>query len=65
MGVGTYDAYYERLSKMKPNIYIDGKKVDRTGDFMRGGLYCLKETFDCAHDPEVRGRLHGHFAPHR
>ena len=52
MGVGTYDAYYERLSKMKPNIYIDGKKVDRTGDFMRGGLYCLKETFDCAHDPK-------------
>ena len=52
MGIGTYDAFYERLSKMKPNVYIDGKKHDRTEDYMRGGLYVMKETFDCAHDPK-------------
>ncbi len=42
MALVTYDTYYERLKKMKPNIYLHGKKVDRSGDFMRGGLYCLK-----------------------
>lgn len=44
MALATYDAYVERLKKMKPNIYLDGKKVDRSGDFMRGGLYVLEET---------------------
>ena len=52
MAIGTYDAYLERLREMKPNIYLHGQKVDRTGEFMRGGLYVLKETFDCAHDPK-------------
>ena len=52
MPVGTYDAYVERLKKMKPNIYLHGKKVDRTGDFMKGGLFVIKETYDCANDPK-------------
>jgi 4-hydroxybutyryl-CoA dehydratase/vinylacetyl-CoA-Delta-isomerase len=52
MALVTYDAYYERLKKMKPNVYLHGKKVDRSGDYMRGGLYCLKQTFDCALDPK-------------
>lgn len=51
MGIGTYEAYLERLCKMKPNVYMNGEKVDRTGDFMRGGLYVIKHTFDCANDP--------------
>lgn len=51
MPVGTYESYYKRLMKMKPNIYINGEKVDRTGDWINGGLYVMRQTFDCAHAP--------------
>lgn len=51
MGIGTYEAYVSRLRKMKPNVYIRGQKVDRTGDWINGGLYVMKQTYDCAHDP--------------
>ena len=27
--VGTYEQYKERLLKMKPNVYLHGKKLDR------------------------------------
>ncbi len=52
MGIGTYEQFVERLANMKPNVYMYGKKHDRTGDYMRGGLYCMQQTFDCAHDPK-------------
>ncbi|MEL7568173.1 MAG: 4-hydroxyphenylacetate 3-hydroxylase N-terminal domain-containing protein [Dehalobacterium sp.] len=52
MALGTYEAYVERLRKMKPNVYINGEKVDRTGDWINGGLYVMKQTYDCAHDPD-------------
>ena len=52
MGVGTYEAYVERLSKMKPNVYVFGKKHVRTGDYLSGDLYVIRQTFDFAHDPE-------------
>lgn len=51
MGIGTYEAYVNRLRKMKPNVYINGEKMDRTGDWINGGLYVIKQTFDCANDP--------------
>ncbi|MDC7125593.1 MAG: 4-hydroxyphenylacetate 3-hydroxylase N-terminal domain-containing protein [Spirochaetales bacterium] len=52
MGIGSYDAYVERLKKMKPNIYVNGKKHGRDEDFLRGGLYVIKQTYDCANDPK-------------
>ena len=52
MGIGTYDEYKKRLEAMKPNVYMEGKKHDRKGDYMRGGLYVLKHTYDCANDPK-------------
>ncbi|MBP2652824.1 MAG: hypothetical protein H6Q73_393 [Firmicutes bacterium] len=52
MPVGTYEAYVERLRKMKPNVYINGKKVDRSGDWINGGLYVMRQTYDCAHNPD-------------
>lgn len=52
MGVGTYEQYVERLNGMKPNVYIDGKKQGRDGDYISGGLYVIGETFKTANDPE-------------
>ncbi len=51
MGIGTYEEYKERLLKMKPNVYLNGEKVDRSGDWMRGGLYAMKMTYDMCNDP--------------
>ncbi len=52
MGIKTYDEYKERLEGMKANVYMNGEKHDRKGDYMRGGLYVLKHTYDCANDPK-------------
>ena len=52
MGVGTYEAYLERMSKMKPNIYIDGKKLKREGDWIKGGFWVMEQCYKMANDPE-------------
>ena len=59
--VGTYEAYKERLLKMKPNVYLHGKKVDRSNgkrarsrdlaDWIVGGTYVMKQCYDTANDP--------------
>lgn len=54
MPVGTYEDYAKRLRKMKPNVYINGKKVDRSGDWINGGMYVMKQTYDYANDPEYQ-----------
>lgn len=51
MSIGTYEAYKARLLKMKPNVYLNGKKVDRSGDWIDGGCYVIKQTYDYANDP--------------
>ena len=59
--VGTYEAYKERMLKMKPNVYLNGKKVDRSNgkegaerdlaDWIVGGTYVMKQCYDTANDP--------------
>ena len=53
MGIGTYEQYKERLLKMKPNVYLNGKCVDRSNgkegaerdlaDWIKGGTYVMKQ----------------------
>lgn len=52
MGIGTYEAYRDRISKMKPNVYLHGEKVDRNGEWVEGGCYVMKQCYDIANDPE-------------
>ncbi len=52
MAIGTYDQYVNRLRNMKPNVYMYGKAHDRTGDYLNGGLYVIKQTFDWTLDPD-------------
>ncbi len=52
MGLKTFDEYYNRLKKMKRNIYMGGEKVDRTDERLAGQLRVIKETYDRANDPE-------------
>jgi len=55
MAIKTFDEYYERLEKMKKNIYIAGEKVDRTDERLAGQMRVIKETYDLANDPEWEG----------
>ena len=48
----TYEEYVEDLLKMKPNIYIGEEKVDRSDPRLKGGMYIIKQTFDCAASEE-------------
>ena len=60
--IGTYEAYKERLLKMKPNVYLNGKKIDRSNgktgaerdfaDWMRGGTYVMRQCYEMANDPD-------------
>ncbi len=60
--VGTFEAYKERLLKMKPNVYLNGKCVDRsngeTGEkrdlapWLAGGTYVMQQCYEIANDPE-------------
>ena len=59
--VGTYEAYKERLLNMKPNVYLHGKKVDRSngvegegrdlGDWVVGGADVVGRCYVAASDP--------------
>ncbi len=55
MAIKTYDDFYNRLKKMKRNIYIGGEKVDRTDERLAGAIRVIKETYDRANDPEWEG----------
>lgn len=52
MAIGNYEQYEERLKNMKHNVYVDGKKPGREEDFTSSGKFVIKETYDCANDPE-------------
>ena len=66
--VGTYEAYRERLLKMKPNVYLHGQKVDRSNgetgdkrelaDWITGGTYVMKQCYDTANDPNYADVCH-------
>ncbi len=48
----TYEEYVEKLKKMKPNVYIGAEKVGRDDPRIEGGMHIIKETYDCAYDPD-------------
>lgn len=51
MSIKTFEEYFGRLKKLKPNLYMNGEKVDRTDERLKGQLRVIKETYDRANDP--------------
>ena len=51
----TKEQYHDKLSNMKPNIYIGGEKVGRDDHRLRPGINVLDVTYDLAHDPQWKG----------
>ena len=62
MAIGTYEQYKARLLAMKPNVYLNGKCVDRSNgkegeerdiaEWLRGGCYVMQQCYETANDPE-------------
>ena len=46
--------YKKRLSKMRPNIHIDGKLVDREYKRLGGAINVMGKTYDMITDPELK-----------
>ena len=66
--VGTYEQYKARLLAMKPNVYLHGKKMDRSNGiegegrdlapWITGGTYVMKQCYDTANDPRYEDVCH-------
>ena len=50
----TGDQYRERIAKLKPNVYMGGKLVDRFDPRLVGGINVMASTYDMAFDPEFK-----------
>ena len=53
----TSEEYRNDLYKMKPNIYIGGKKVGRDDSRLQGGIYVMSRTFELAEHPDFKDLL--------
>jgi hypothetical protein len=51
MAIKTFEVYYDRLKKMRSNVYLDGEKISRTDERLRAGINVIKETYDRTNDP--------------
>ena len=50
----TGKEFRDRLAKLKPNVYMGGKVVDRFDPRLLGGMNVMAATYDFAHDPEFQ-----------
>ncbi|MDO4539962.1 MAG: 4-hydroxyphenylacetate 3-hydroxylase N-terminal domain-containing protein [Syntrophomonadaceae bacterium] len=48
----TSAEYFERLAKMRPNIYLEGEKIGRDHPTILKGGKTLAKTFDLVNDPK-------------
>lgn len=53
----TSDEYKQDLYKMKPNIYVRGKKIGRDSPELSGGINVISKTFDLVDNEEYRDLL--------
>ena len=51
----TGDQYRERIAKLRPNVYMGGKLVDRFDPKIIGGVNVMAATYDFTSDPEFEG----------
>jgi 4-hydroxyphenylacetate 3-monooxygenase/4-hydroxybutyryl-CoA dehydratase/vinylacetyl-CoA-Delta-isomerase len=52
--VRSSEEYRNALRRMKKNVYIDGKLVERDDPLLRPSLNILSKTFDLAEDPNFK-----------
>jgi 4-hydroxyphenylacetate 3-monooxygenase/4-hydroxybutyryl-CoA dehydratase/vinylacetyl-CoA-Delta-isomerase len=53
----TSKEYYEKLKKMKPNVYIGGEVVTRSDPRLKPGINVVSTTFDSVTNPKLEKLL--------
>ena len=53
----TPEEYIEDLKKMKPNVYMEGKRVSRDHHLLMYGIRVIAKTFELAMDPKYKDLL--------
>ncbi len=53
----TADEYRQDLFRLKPNVYIGGKKVKRDDPRLSGEIYVISKTFELAEHPDYKDLL--------
>ncbi|MHA1968260.1 MAG: 4-hydroxyphenylacetate 3-hydroxylase family protein [Candidatus Hodarchaeales archaeon] len=53
----TSKEYRESLYKMKPNVFINGEKVNRQDPRLEGGIKTISKTFERINEPEFKDLL--------
>jgi 4-hydroxyphenylacetate 3-monooxygenase/4-hydroxybutyryl-CoA dehydratase/vinylacetyl-CoA-Delta-isomerase len=48
------DEYRQRIARLKPNVYMGGKLVDRFDPKLTGGINIMAATYDFALDPDYK-----------
>ncbi len=51
MAVGTFESYRQRLHKMAPNVYMNGRRIGRDDERLAPGINVIRETYERAADP--------------
>lgn len=51
----TGNEFRRRIARLKPNVYMGGKRVDRFDPRLEGGINVMASTYDFALDPEFQG----------
>ncbi len=50
----TRQEYLKRLSKMRRNVYMDGKLIDRSDPRMEGAVNAMATTYDLVDNPDFK-----------
>jgi len=50
----TADQYYQDLSKLRNNVYVGGRKINRHDSILEKSINVIRETFDGVNDPELK-----------
>ena len=50
----TSSEYRKRLTKMRRNLYNNGKLIDREDKHMQGAVNIIGKTYDMITDPELK-----------
>ncbi len=53
----TSEEYRQDLYKMKPNIYVRGRRVGRDSPELSGGINVISKTFDLVEDERFKDLL--------
>ena len=59
MGIRTGENYIEAIRKQKPNVYVNGEKIDNVVDhpYFKSQVLEIAKLYDIQHDPAYQDKI--------